>query len=366
MPVVALRSRTRLILGVAALFIVFSQLTSTEAFGQRWLQRFGVIGTNKNERSHKLVKTAFTEVVATPRTCTVEVLSGEGKVVALGAVVNPNGYILTKASELRGNTKVRWSDEREEVAEIVGLDRDTDLAMLKVEATGLPVVQWRDGAPLAGSWLATPGMDEIPVAIGVVGASARKIDAPSGILGIMLDQDEKGPRVDQVMPKSGAEKAGMQVNDIVLAVNGEKVATREALIRIVRRFQPGERIRLKILRGGKEQVLPAVLGNRSAFDDSDQRRDFQNNLGGSLSDRRTGFPSALQHDTVLKPAECGGPIVDLDGKAIGINIARAGRTSSLALPAAIVQPLIKSMIAGEKTPDPSIRREIESLSSKKS
>ena len=45
----------------------------------------------------------------------------------------------------------------------------------------------------------------------------------------------------------------------------------------------------------------------------------------------------LQHDSVLKPSECGGPLVDLDGKVVGINIARAGRTETYAIPSEVVQ-----------------------------
>jgi len=45
-------------------------------------------------------------------------------------------------------------------------------------------------------------------------------------------------------------------------------------------------------------------------------------MGSELSKRRTGFPHILQHDSVVKPRECGGPVVDLDGKVIGINICR--------------------------------------------
>jgi len=65
-----------------------------------------------------------------------------------------------------------------------------------------------------------------------------------------------------------------------------------------------------------------------------------NRLGTELSERAEGFQMALQHDTVLQPWQCGGPLVNLDGKAIGLNIARAGRTASYALPASLVQQII--------------------------
>jgi serine protease Do len=46
---------------------------------------------------------------------------------------------------------------------------------------------------------------------------------------------------------------------------------------------------------------------------------------------------------VLAPAECGGPLVGLDGRAVGLNIARAGRVASYALPAADVLDAVAEM-----------------------
>ncbi len=44
----------------------------------------------------------------------------------------------------------------------------------------------------------------------------------------------------------------------------------------------------------------------------------------------------LQHDIPLSPEECGGPLLDLDGHCVGINVARAGRVKTLAVPASDV------------------------------
>ncbi|MEL6107562.1 MAG: S1C family serine protease [Planctomycetota bacterium] len=65
---------------------------------------------------------------------------------------------------------------------------------------------------------------------------------------------------------------------------------------------------------------------------------------GPLSDVRTGFETVLQHDTVLKPEHCGGPLIDLEGRAIGLNISRAVRVETLALPAQEVQRLVQSLL----------------------
>jgi S1-C subfamily serine protease len=67
-------------------------------------------------------------------------------------------------------------------------------------------------------------------------------------------------------------------------------------------------------------------------------------VNGKVSARASGFPSVFQHDTVLSPNQCGGPLVDLEGKAVGLNIARAGRVSSYALPADIVVAAVDQML----------------------
>jgi serine protease Do len=53
---------------------------------------------------------------------------------------------------------------------------------------------------------------------------------------------------------------------------------------------------------------------------------------------------------VLAPSDCGGPLVDLSGKAIGLNIARAGRVESFALPAALVKKALPDLMSGKLLP----------------
>ena len=86
------------------------------------------------------------------------------------------------------------------------------------------------------------------------------------------------------------------------------------------------------------KVPPALLGNP------------QDRMGSQLSDRRGGFPMILQHDTVLKPSDCGGPLVDLDGKAVGINISRAGRVETYAIPSESVRELLPDLMSGKLAP----------------
>ena len=55
-------------------------------------------------------------------------------------------------------------------------------------------------------------------------------------------------------------------------------------------------------------------------------------MSGDVSVRRSGFPRVLQHDTQGSSRTVGGPLLDLDGKCIGMNIARANRAESFAIP----------------------------------
>lgn len=313
------------------------------------------------QRSHAKVTAAFRDVVSNARVSTVRVLAN-GKQIALGAIVSDQGHVLTKASQLSGNLQCVLSDGRKLTAKIIGRHLETDLAMLAMEGDSFTAISWRDeSTPPVGSFLATSGPAEDPTAIGVVSVEPRKIQAPSGILGVLIEDDSKGARIDQVMPGSAAEQAGLQVNDVIARFNNTKVEGRESLISKVKTLLPGTRVRLSILRGDATLTLKATLGDRDRIDPRAQRGNFQNSLGGELSERRAGFPSVLQHDTVLQPEQCGGPVVDLDGKAVGINIARAGRVESYALPVSVIEPLISQFLAGNFSPDLADRKRIEEL-----
>ena len=292
-------------------------------------------------------------MVNEPHKSTVRVLCND-KNACLGCVVDGEGYILTKASELTGKLTVKLHDNRLFDAQLIGIHRPSDLAMLKIAQQGLPAIAWRaaEDVPTVGSILATSGLETLPVAIGVVSVQPREISAPSGVLGVQLDDVDGFAKVQDVMSNSGAEKAGIRKGDFITEVNGRAVENREKLVETVRQFQPGDKVTLKVKRGEELLDITATLMPRPSNPDGD-RKDFQNMLGGPLSERRAGFPLALQHDTVLSPQDCGGPIIDLDGRAVGINIARAGRVNSYALPTSVIMPLLNDLKTGKFAPGPS-------------
>ena len=156
------------------------------------------------------VKAAFRQVVKDANQCVVRVQC-DGQDVALGTIVGPDGWVLTKASELKGRITCRLRDGRELEAQIkgicppfdIGLFPPMDLAMLKIDALHLPIIGWSTKRPSVGQWLATAGMGDDPLGIGIVSVPRRAIPPVGGVIGVLL-RDKARPRRDRV---GGAEKS---------------------------------------------------------------------------------------------------------------------------------------------------------------
>jgi serine protease Do len=315
-----------------------------------------VTGFKENPR----MLAAFHEVVSAPSRSVVRVRC-DSKDVALGTIVGTDGWIITKNSELLPGYApiVVLRDGRTLLAKVVGVETHYDLAMLKVEVKNLIPIQWGESkSAIVGQLLASPGIGADPVAVGVLSVAARAVKARdlilpppanAGYLGVGLDEGEGGARVAEVMTNSAADKAGLKVNDVVTLIADTPIIDSETMVNTIRHHKPGDALPIKILREGKELELQATLGKRPP-DPGLARREYQNQLGSALSEHRTGFPQILQHDMVLRPDNCGGPVVDLDGKAIGINIARAGRVESYAIPTEAVRALLDDLKSGKLSP----------------
>lgn len=315
----------------------------------------------------------FKSIVAKVNESTVRIRSHD-KEIALGTVVFPDGYIITKASELHGPISVRLNDGSEYDATVVGKHKETDLAMIHVEANDLKPVTFSNSADAAtGNWLvaALPAKTE-PIAVGGVGivsVKTRKLTGRDtevfnhnkGFLGILLDEKDPkdkegkviGAKIVQVNNDGPAKKAGLQVNDVITAVNEVKAPGRVVLQELLDDTRPGENITITVSRkeSGDEvtEEIQVKLG-AEVIPKELKRELIQNSMGSELSGRRTGFPAVLQTDLVIDAKNCGGPIVDLDGKVLGITIARAGRVETWILPSENIRPLLDDLKAGKFTP----------------
>ncbi len=102
---------------------------------------------------------------------------GEGS----GFIVSADGYILTNAHVVADadEVTVRMTDRREYTAKVVGLDRRTDVAVLKIEGKNLPVVRIGDPSKLRpGEWvlaIGSPFTFENSVTAGIVSATGRSM-----------------------------------------------------------------------------------------------------------------------------------------------------------------------------------------------
>ena len=79
--------------------------------------------------------------------------------------------------------------------------------------------------------------------------------------GVLIIRGGNGePAID---PGSAAEKAGLRAGDIVLEFNNEKITTENSLAKIIIKYNPRDKVVLKILRGEKEINTELILGERS-------------------------------------------------------------------------------------------------------
>jgi serine protease Do len=268
--------------------------------------------------------------------------------VGSGFIVSADGFVLTNAHVVDGATEVtvRLTDKREFKAKVVGTDKRTDVALLKIDATGLPAVKTGDAEhSKVGEWVVAMGSPfgfDNTVTAGIISAKARRLpdetyvpfiqtdvainpgnsggplfnlageviginsqiySRSGGFMGISFaipidvamtvkDQLQKygkvsrgrlgvtiqgldaelaqnfgldkpvGALIANVESGSPAEKAGLRSGDVVLGVNGQKVADSADLPRIIGDQKPGSAVRLSIWRERKARDINVTLGEQ--------------------------------------------------------------------------------------------------------
>ncbi|QPK64631.1 DegQ family serine endoprotease [Methylomonas sp. LL1] len=263
-----------------------------------------------------------------------------------GFVLSKDGYILTNHHVVNNASEivVKLKDRRELVAKLIGSDESTDVALLKVEAKELPVVQI--GAPeqlQVGEWvlaIGTPFGFEQSVTAGIVSAKGRSLPdgnyvpfiqtdvainpgnsggplfnmqgkvvginsqiysrsggymglsfaipidvamnvaeqiktkgkVSRGWLGVQIQDVTRqlaesfgmdrphGALVAKVIPGGPAEKAGIQIGDIIVDFDGHIIETSGELPPIVGMTPVDEKANIKIIRQGDKEELTVKVG----------------------------------------------------------------------------------------------------------
>ena len=117
----------------------------------------------------------------------------ETRSLGSGFIVSADGYILTNAHvvDMADEVTVKLNDKREFKAKVIGADRRTDVAVIKIEATGLPAVKIGDPEKLrVGEWVLAIGSPfgfESTVTAGIVSAKGRSLPQENYVPFIQTD-----------------------------------------------------------------------------------------------------------------------------------------------------------------------------------
>jgi len=110
-----------------------------------------------------------------------------------GFIISPDGYVLTNAHVVANgdDISVQLTDKREFKAKLIGADRRTDVALLKIDASDLPAVKIGNPESVqVGEWVAAIGSPfgfENTISAGIVGAKGRSLPAETYVPYLQTD-----------------------------------------------------------------------------------------------------------------------------------------------------------------------------------
>lgn len=273
---------------------------------------------------------------------TVRLLRNE-KMIALGGIIHPEGYILTKASSCVGAREAETYDGKKYALKIKRRYEENDLAIYQLisDQNSFPSLNWEmENNVTEGSWVlaAHPSLEEIRV--GVKSGNSRKIDREGGVMGVLLVTDRstfRGVEVSEVVPQAAAFRAGLKEGDIITHADDRRVKNQDMLIKLIGKKDPGDVVKIKLIRENISKDFLVTLGHRSVTFDL-----FNRNLqmSGPVSKRKDNFSMILQHDLPLPREAMGGPLFNLEGNCIGFNIARVDRVTTYSLPSTLSKKLV--------------------------
>jgi S1-C subfamily serine protease len=146
------------------------------------------------------------------------------------------------------------------------------LVDLQGRLVGINTAIFSDSGQSGGIGFAIPSNTAVRIAEQII--SGKPITHPFiGIIGTTVTPAlvtakklavQQGAYVNELFKGSGAEKGGVKVGDVVMAVNGQPVRSMDDLVLLIRRTKVGETVTLKVNRKGQSLEIKVVVGNKPA------------------------------------------------------------------------------------------------------
>lgn len=309
----------------------------------------------------------------------------ESKSLGSGFIISKDGYILTNAHvvESANEITVKLNDKREFSAEVIGTDRKTDVALIKIDAKNLPVVTQGDPERLkVGEWVVAIGSPfgfENSVTAGIVSAKGRSLAQENyvpfiqtdvainpgnsggplfnmrgevvginsqiysrtggfmglsfaipinvatdiadqlkahgkvsrGKIGVMIQEmteelaesfglsKAQGALVVSVEKDGPADKAGIEIRDVILKFGDKDIEVSSDLPRIVGNTKPNTKVPVQVWRNGTTKNIAVIIGEMPSEEGERSRKqgkkipDTSNRLGLALSELADGQKKQL-------------------------------------------------------------------------
>jgi len=295
------------------------------------------------------------------------IIGYRGHRVAFGtAVYSPalsKNVILTKWSEINhyyNRLIVTTSQGKYGQATLIGIYPEHDLAVLGTELKLTPINLTAQSSPELGDFIALASPDGSVRSLGVISVKARSLrDTDKAYLGVLMNfnsSNQYGSPLTRVVPDSPAAMAGLEAGDIVTSINRKSIKGSNELRNILQKLVPGSMIPINYRRDNHAFSTHVRLGSRPAGSDpsrvSRERMAQMQRMGAVPNRVRYDFPNVIQSDMAIQlddtpddprddlTNECGGPVTDLNGKMVGIVIARGSRIKTFIIPTQAIKDLL--------------------------
>ncbi len=274
----------------------------------------------------------------------------------IGTIVRKDGMILTKASDLGPDLRVRFRSKNYRGI-LLASDEASDLALVGIDATDLPVVRWSDELPAPGSTLAAPILLQESTEDMLTKPSARSgtfshilkahtptVHATSQVtsLGLVTEQTEDGITIAAIQKDSPAYESGLSPGDLIEKIDGQKITQRSELTRILNSHRVGDELSVVTTSPNGPQEYSVTLISPRLIPPATGIIVPRVSMIPSV--RRAPFPDVMVHSIPLNSWDCGSPLFDSQGRALGLNIAAASPNRSLALRPATLRKVLEKLL----------------------